>query len=522
MEQGGQEGQQEPGGIFGPTSFAGAQWAGLGNRTQNNQANNENQLNQGVSGIPPVDANAQDQGVAGKPGPSGLGNTNLTRPSYRYDSNKDGKIDDKDDIDPKYKMGRGGNILGGMRLGGMMGQQYSNPYARLGSVIGGALRGLFGGNPGGELKYQEDLANYNKELAITEAELRNRTIQQTIAEQERKAREAEQMSRDLEALRASSGNPNAAQSTRSLAMKVLQNPNATPENRASALATIRDTLTSRLSADDKVLADELLMSMPQEQVIGIRAIRRTESGNFILETLQGNILTSADGADKTNERTRTYAVDRVKSNSKLMTLLKQKDIEPLDFVSRLSAIDQESLIQFLSTAQEITENTSFTLANGTTQSFSAVITGITGEREKVRQAQREVPVQKEFDGQKLEGRAAGVDLYDLGVSATDTLYRFMPESDNGKIFSDFIAQLRGRLERNNSSLSGLPLPEGWSVGSTIVTQPEARGTVKSVILTNKQTGRRVIMSFFVAEEGNGKNKTRRANISALGYIESNK
>jgi hypothetical protein len=344
----------DPGQIFGPTSFADAQWAGLNNnRTQNNDANIENQLNAGMAGTNPIDANSADAGLTGTQTNAPGSVAAPVRPSYRYDSNKDGKIDDQDDIDPKYKMGRGQNILGGMRLGGMMGQQYSNPWARLGSVIGGAVKGMMGGNPGGELKYQEDLANYNKELTLTQSELTVREAQLRLEEAAAKAESAKRTRERLANLTAEvaritpGANPTVALNA---ATEFLADPTQTDEDARREATRLRNTaLASSVGAEQgATLPPDVAQNVTNAinnsvidpaQVLGVTY---TASGNLRFQLKGGKTLTidpNSLDSDKAVSNSRKRLKDLIAANAKTKAFMETWGVTA-DFI-----IDQLALVE---------------------------------------------------------------------------------------------------------------------------------------------------------------------------------
>lgn len=105
-----------------------------------------NQFAAGMAGAPPANVNQANQ----KTTPS-TGAPTTKAPVYR---------DEQGNIVEQYRSGKGRDVLAGMRLGGMMGQKYSSPYAQLGAVLGGAIKGLITGNLAGEMEYKEDLQEY--------------------------------------------------------------------------------------------------------------------------------------------------------------------------------------------------------------------------------------------------------------------------------------------------------------------------------------------------------------------------
>ena len=131
----------------------------------------------GMAGAPPANVNQANQ----KTTPS-TGAPTTKAPVYR---------DEQGNIVEQYRSGKGRDVLAGMRLGGMMGQKYSSPYAQLGAVLGGAIKGLITGNLAGEMEYKEDLQEYyaetesqyklerlkiendNKETSLAGARIRN-------------------------------------------------------------------------------------------------------------------------------------------------------------------------------------------------------------------------------------------------------------------------------------------------------------------------------------------------------------
>lgn len=163
--------ETRPGGLFGPTSFAGAGWAGL---NQTNQTTAMANLAAGASGLPPAQANQLDPNNAGAPGGP------LKKPVFGVDKNNDGKIAG-DEISEEYRLGRGGGALTGMRLGSMMAQKYTNPYAQLGAVIGATIRGLIDPEAAASMEFREDEAEY---LSRTEADLKIRSAQAQLEAQE--------------------------------------------------------------------------------------------------------------------------------------------------------------------------------------------------------------------------------------------------------------------------------------------------------------------------------------------------
>jgi len=79
------------------------------------------------------------------------------------------------DVNPRYKTGRGSDILYGLTVGARQGAG-QDPFFQLGSVLGGLLGGVFNKGVASRDRYQQDLAmtsQYNEQvLSKTDAEMR--------------------------------------------------------------------------------------------------------------------------------------------------------------------------------------------------------------------------------------------------------------------------------------------------------------------------------------------------------------
>lgn len=130
---------------------------------QNNELAN---LAAGAAGLPPAQANQLDPNNTGAPGGP------LKKPVFGVDKNNDGRITG-DEINAQYRLGRGRGGLTGLRLGSMMAQKYTNPYAQLGAVIGATIRGLLDPEAAGRMEYEEDVKDYYIE---TESEYKQKKL----------------------------------------------------------------------------------------------------------------------------------------------------------------------------------------------------------------------------------------------------------------------------------------------------------------------------------------------------------
>ena len=128
----------------------------------------------GATGVPPRVANQSDPNKA----TSAAGSPQ--KPIFGTDTNGDGRITG-DEINAQYRLGRGRGGLTGLRLGSMMAQKYTNPYAQLGAVIGATLRGIFDPEAAGRMEYEEDVQEY---YAETEANLKLKAQEAAIAQKQ--------------------------------------------------------------------------------------------------------------------------------------------------------------------------------------------------------------------------------------------------------------------------------------------------------------------------------------------------
>lgn len=128
----------------------------------------------GATGVPPRVANQSD------PNKATSASGSPQKPIFGTDTNGDGRITG-DEINAQYRLGRGRGGLTGLRLGSMMAQKYSNPYAQLGAVIGATIRGILDPEAAGRMEYEEDVQEY---YADTEANLKLKAQEAAIAQKQ--------------------------------------------------------------------------------------------------------------------------------------------------------------------------------------------------------------------------------------------------------------------------------------------------------------------------------------------------
>lgn len=323
--------QTQPGGLFGPTSFAGAGWAGL---NQTNQSTAMANLAAGAAGLPPAQANQLDPNNAGAPGGP------LKKPVFGVDKNNDGKIAG-DEISEEYRLGRGGGALTGMRLGSMMAQKYTNPYAQLGAVIGATIRGLIDPEAAASMEFKEDEAEYlTKTRAQQEIELNQLRIEEgrIAIETARRGREA------IAKLEGTGGQLNSVDQ----ANAIIADPTMPEDVRRRAIAVRNNALASNVRAEDGANLPDNVSSIASRALNSsginpqqVRSISYTAAGNIRLNLIDGKTVT-LDSVDLSSEKAavaaRTKLEETIKANNKLMAYLQQQGISVDFFIDNLTGV----------------------------------------------------------------------------------------------------------------------------------------------------------------------------------------